>query len=89
MMGMEKVKESVEPIHGHEVMKMMIASGKTWTRESLVAAIYQQFGADARFYTCSRDNMTAAELIDFLEARGKFVDRGEGFTTDDSLICSH
>lgn len=85
---MSEAKHS-ESVHGHEVMQMMIASGKTWTRESLVVAIHQKFGTGARFHTCSRDNMTAAELIDFLEARGKFVDRGDGFTTDGSHICNH
>jgi probable metal-binding protein len=81
--------EKEESVHGHEVMKMMIASDKIWTRETLAAAIHQKFGADARFHTCSREGMTATELMDFLEARGKFVDRGDGFTTDDSLVCNH
>jgi probable metal-binding protein len=81
--------KNTEVVHGHEVMQMMIASGKTWTRESLIEAIHQKFGATARFYTCSRDNMTAIELIDFLEARGKFVDCGDGFMTDESLVCNH
>jgi probable metal-binding protein len=82
-------KGNTGSVHGHEVMKMMIASGKMWTRENLVVEIHQKFGASARFHTCSSDNMTATELIDFLEVRGKFVDRGEGLTTDDSLICNH
>ncbi|MDR2015992.1 MAG: YecH family protein [Burkholderiales bacterium] len=81
--------KNTESVHGHEVMQMMIASGKTWTRESLIEAIHQKFGATACFYTCSCDNMTAAELMDFLEARGKFVPRGDGFTTDESLVCNH
>jgi probable metal-binding protein len=81
--------ESVESVHGHEVMNMMIASGKTWTRERLIEAIRQKFGENARFHTCSCDDMTAAELIDFLEERGKFVDRGDGFTIDDKHICNH
>ncbi|MDR0770779.1 MAG: YecH family protein [Burkholderiales bacterium] len=81
--------KNTESVHGHEVMQMMIASGKTWTHESLVVAIHQKFGTGARFHTCSCDNMTAAELIDFLEARGKFVERGDGFTTDEGHICNH
>ncbi|MCL2308813.1 MAG: YecH family protein [Proteobacteria bacterium] len=78
-----------ESVHGHEVMEMMITSGKTWTRESLVVAIHQKFGTDARFHTCSADGMTAAELIDFLDARGKFDHCGDGFTTAGSHVCSH
>jgi probable metal-binding protein len=78
-----------EPIHGHEVMRMMIESGKVYTPDSLRAAIVERFGAAARFYTCSVDNMTAEELIAFLRARGKFVDDDGGFTTDERKICDH
>ena len=78
-----------EQIHGHEVMGMMIESGKAYTRQSLRADIVKRFGEDARFYTCSADNMTADELIAFLQARGKFHDAGDGFTTDPGKICNH
>ncbi len=82
-----------ESIHGHEVMEMMMASEKGFTKSSLKKAIYQKFGEAARFHTCSAENMTADELIEFLEAREKFVDAGEdaeqGFTTDPSKICDH
>ncbi|MCL2297460.1 MAG: YecH family protein [Proteobacteria bacterium] len=79
----------MESVHGHEVLNMMIASGKTWTRESLIAEIHQKFGNDVRFHTCSSDDMTAGELIDFLEARGKFVARGDGFASDERHVCHH
>jgi probable metal-binding protein len=74
-------------IHGHEVMQMMLASGKTYTRESLAADISAKFGASARFYTCSAENLTAEGLISFLEARGKFVPQGQGFQTSADLMC--
>lgn len=76
-----------ESIHGHEVMKMMISSGKTFTKETLEAMIYEQFGVDARFHTCSAEDMTAKELIDFLEDRGKFMGAEGGFSTDPGNIC--
>jgi probable metal-binding protein len=78
-----------EPIHGHEVMDMMVTSGKTYTKESLRADIIARFGDEARFYTCSADNMTPDELIAFLQARGKFIEAGSGFTTDQDKLCSH
>ena len=78
-----------ESIHGHEVMEMMVASGKTYTRESLEVEIVEKFGADARFHTCSAENMTAKELVDFLEDRGKFINSDEGFSTDPEKICDH
>jgi len=76
-------------IHGHDVLNMMIASGKTFTRDTLQKEIEQKFGANARFYTCSAANMSAAELISFLESRGKFQTINGQFTTDPTKICSH
>lgn len=76
-------------IHGHEVMQFMLDQGDAFTRESLQAAIVGRFGADARFHTCSAKGMDAAALIDFLAARGKFVDTGTGFNTQADKICSH
>ena len=78
-----------ESIHGHEVMRFMLESGQDFSRESLRAAISERFGENARFHTCSAEDMSASELIEFLAARGKFVESGEGFTTHADRICSH
>ena len=79
----------MESIHGHEVLNMMIASGESYSKESLVLAIENRFGESARFHTCSAENMTAAELVAFLEKKGKFVTVDTGFTTAESKICRH
>ncbi|MCD4559992.1 YecH family metal-binding protein [Lelliottia nimipressuralis] len=76
-------------IHGHDVLNMMIESGEQYTEQSLVQAIDSRFGNNARFHTCSADNMTAAELVAFLAARGKFIPADEGFSTHVSKICRH
>ncbi len=76
-------------IHGHEVMKMMIETGTSYTRATLRSAIVGRFGDDARFYTCSAENMTPDQLITFLEAQGKFVENRDGFTTEPGRICDH
>lgn len=78
-----------EQIHGHDVMAMMIESGKVYTRDSLRADIVERFGKEARFYTCSAESMTPDELISFLEARGKFREAGGGFQTDKGQVCDH
>ncbi len=78
-----------EQIHGHEVMEMMIESGQTYTKESLKSEIISKFGEDARFFTCSAENMSAQEIIDFLETKGKFVSQEDGFKTDVDNICNH
>ena len=60
------------------------------TRESLVQAIIDKFGADARFQTCSAEGLNAKQLVEFLEARGKFMPAGsDGFTVDESKVCNH
>ena len=76
-------------IHGHDVLNMMIESGEQFTEQSLVQAIDSRFGNNARFLTCSAENMTAAELVAFLAARGKFIPAEEGFSTHVSKICRH
>ena len=60
-------------IHGNEVMKMMLELDKALSRDELEHQIGVTFGKEARFYTCSAEGMTASELIDFLEAKGKEV----------------
>lgn len=76
-------------IHGHEVLEMMIHSQETYTTSSLIAAIEQKFGSNARFHTCSKSDMTAAELVGFLENKGKFIPQDSGFTTNEKKICKH
>jgi probable metal-binding protein len=77
-----------DSIHGHEVLQMMLASGKHYTRASLRAEILARFGGEARFHTCSAENLTADELIEFLDGRGKFTGSGDGFTTEPARICN-
>lgn len=76
-------------IHGHEVLHMMLASGESFTTDSLIAGIEARFGPDARFHTCSAAELSARELVAFLAERGKFVPSEMGFTTSESKICRH
>lgn len=80
----------MESIHGHEVMHMIADAGRTFSKAELVPEIDAKFGADARFHTCSAENMTAAELVEFLIERGKFQSADEtALTLDESAICQH
>ena len=79
----------MQPIHGHEVMEMMINSQKPYTEASLAADITQKFGDNARFYVCTAENMNAAELVQCLKAKGKFIPAEGGFTTGRKHVCSH
>ena len=76
-------------VHGHEVIAMILESKQPYTRESLATAIIARFGLATRFHTCSAEGMTAAELVTFLEERGKFMPLDDGFTVDPARVCSH
>lgn len=78
-----------ESIHGHAVMEMMLEQGLAYSRESLREAIVTRFGADARFHTCSAQDLDPAGIVDFLERKGKFVAAGDGFNTTANHICAH
>jgi probable metal-binding protein len=79
----------MEQIHGHEVMQIMLQSGKLYTRDSLLKDIVSKFGPDSRFHTCSAENLTPEGIIDFLEAKGKFVSCEGSFQTSPDLMCKH
>ena len=79
----------LEQIHGHEVMKMMLAKGCSFTRETLTDAVVEEFGEDARFYSCSQKDMTVSELIDFLQSREKFIGKDDGFNTSPDCTSSN
>lgn len=76
-------------IHGHEVIHMMMASGIAYSVESLTEAVHERFGAETRFHTCSAENMTARELISFLQDRGKFTPVDGGFAFNPEKMCNH
>lgn len=76
-------------IHGHAVMEMMLEQGLSYSRASLKQAIDQRFGTDARFHTCSASELDSSGLIDFLAAKGKFIEAGDGFQTHADKICQH
>lgn len=78
-----------EQIHGHEVMEMMLSSNRSYSKNSLCEAITDRFGKEARYYTCSQDNMTAEDLVDFLESKGKFIETDTGFNTSPDKMCDH
>ncbi|QSX34869.1 YecH family protein [Shewanella avicenniae] len=78
-----------ESIHGHEVLEMLLAQPQGVTKGELKAQMLQKFGTEARYHTCSAADMDADALIEFLAARGKFVDAPAGFTTEAEKICNH
>jgi probable metal-binding protein len=80
---------TTENIHGHEVLRLVHNAPKALTRAELESEITRRFGAEARFCTCSAADMTRDELLGFLLAKGKIVERHGRLATDPSRICDH
>jgi probable metal-binding protein len=78
-----------QQIHGHEVIEMMMAANQVYSRQSLEDAIIGKFGPEARFHTCSAENMDAAGLIEFFAQRGKFTAGASGFSLNPAKVCQH
>jgi probable metal-binding protein len=76
-------------IHGHEVIALMQQSGVTYNRSTLIEAILRRFGLEARFHTCSAEDMSADELVDLLAVKGKFMGTPEAFTVNPERLCRH
>lgn len=79
----------MESIHGHDVIDMIQRADRAFTRAELVSAIEAEYGADARFHTCSAEGMTADGLIEFLASRGKFLPSDSTLSIDPSKVCQH
>lgn len=68
----------------------MIADTKlALSKDEWVREIGKKFGEAARFHTCAAKNLTAAELMDFIGARGKFTGSADALSLDASAICQH
>ena len=76
-----------ESIHGHQVMEMIAKSKKTYTKQTLKLEIATEFGDNARFHTCMESDLTAGGLIEFLAAKGKFVESEEGLSMPEEHLC--
>jgi len=63
---------------------MMMIACDVYTKAELRKAIIRRFGEDARFYTCSVQNMDSDALIEKLDREGCFLLIGDGFLKDRS-----
>ncbi len=76
-----------EPVHGHEVIRMMIESGAVYTKESLRSSIVEKYGEGVRFCTCSAEDLSPDELIAFLDSVGKLTPAEGGFRMAEGDTC--
>ncbi len=81
------METAMEERHAHEVMEMMVASGKAYSRKSLAEEIREKFGEGVSFYTCSANGLSPEQLIEFLAMKGKFSGTEESFVFDSGRMC--
>lgn len=79
----------MESIHGHEVINFIKETKPPISRHNLSLEISKKFGENNIFHTCALNNLSADDLIDFLERSGKLIVRnGVSFIQSD-LICEN
>jgi len=64
--------------HVHDILEMINSTGKAYSVVELQEAIVSKFGKDTSFHSCSIEDMNAAEAVEFLVSRGKFVPEQSG-----------
>lgn len=62
---------TTEQTHGHEIMALVAKHPGGIAVQALAEIVGAEFGAAARFHTCSAENMTLPELLAFLDERDK------------------
>lgn len=74
-------------IYGYEVLQMMFVLGEFWMVVLLEVVICCCFGEEVWFYICLVENLSVVQLVVFLEKKGKFIVREEGFIIIENKIC--
>jgi probable metal-binding protein len=74
--------------HGHDVLELVAETARPLSRDQLLDEIARRFGADATFFTCKAEGLTARELLLFFLTRGKLAEV-DGVVVGRGLPCSH
>jgi probable metal-binding protein len=76
-------------VHGHSVLEMLMEAPCPMTRDMLRQAAQEEFGANARYHTCSASELTLDALVDFLLQRGKVTEADGYLTVHAEELCTH
>lgn len=77
-------------IHGHEILDLIRTTTPAPTAGEVADIVEARYGPEARFHTCSAQEMTLKELLQFLFARTKIVLRDDGrLHVQIENVCSH
>lgn len=78
-----------DSIHGHEIIHMVADLKGSVSIQSLREEVTKQYGADARFHTCSGANLDFDGLIDFVVERGKLIRENDTVRYAGAETCNH
>lgn len=78
----------MDSVHGHKVIDFIKSSTPPISKHNLENEIIAKFG-DASFHTCSLVDLSAAQLISFLEQAGKLVVRNGISFIDANSVCDN
>ncbi|MEZ8141185.1 hypothetical protein A1OO_06690 [Enterovibrio norvegicus FF-33] len=74
-------------IHVHEVLNHL--KSQTLSEQALVDWVSGQWGASARFHTCSQNGLSFSEVLVFLRRRKKILEQAGSLVVNDARICQH
>lgn len=78
-----------QDIHGHVVLNILMNSNEPIPRIQLEQLIEEEFGLEVCFHTCSQQELTLAELLDFLLSKKKVLLTEEGLIANPERMCHH
>ena len=77
-------------VHGHEILDLIHTTTPAPTAGELADAVEARYGTAARFHTCSSQQMTLKELLQFLFARQKIEIREDSrLYVQIANVCQH
>ena len=80
---------TTEQIHGHEIMALVAKYPEGIAVSALADIVAHEFGAGAKFFTCSAENMSLPELLAFLAERDKVQLSDNLVLPGGSPACEH
>ncbi|WP_375321388.1 YecH family metal-binding protein [Aliivibrio logei] len=78
-----------QDIHGHVVLNLLLDVPEPLSRLALEEKIETEFGSDVCFHTCSQQDLSLNELLEFLLSKRKIVEVGAGLTANPDRMCNH
>lgn len=78
-----------ESIHAHELLNLIGEQSEPLTLDQIKALAAEQFGAEARFFTCRLDDQTIEQIVTFFVKMQKVAPMGEGYVLNRGNMCSH